>query len=95
MGKITNISDSSQKEWYTTYAKKVSDAFPDYDIIVDGGSYRGHDVSCEVNPKEKTIELDFYLPFYIDFEECFSFIKNTVINAEKREYHNSVGLDAS
>ena len=82
MGKITNISTSADREWYTTYAERVAREFPEYDIIVNGGAWRTNEVSCSVDTEMKTIELDFYLPRYIDFDACFEYIKSYVINEE-------------
>lgn len=82
MGKITNISTSASREWYTSYAQRVAKEFPDYDIIVNGGCWRSYDSYCEVDISGKVIELDFYLPSHIDFDACFEDIKKCVISAE-------------
>ena len=75
MSKIINISESKHfKDWYQTLAERVAERYPDYTIIVDGGSYRAYDSQVELKREKKEIHLDFYLPYYFDCEEQISFI---------------------
>lgn len=41
--------------------RKVADAFPDWNIVITYGPYRGYDVQYMVNRQSKSINLDFYL----------------------------------
>lgn len=40
--------------------RKVADAFPEWDIVITYGPYRGYDVQYRVNRQSKSINLDFY-----------------------------------
>ncbi len=77
MKKVKNISKSANyKDWYQSYGEEIAKMYPDYEITVDGGSYRGYDMSYKLDLVKKTLELDFYLPFYIDFKDCKHFLIN-------------------
>lgn len=80
MKKVKNISNCGHwKDIYQIYAEEVSKLYPDYDIIVDGGSYRFYDVKMEVNTENKVIGLDFYLPLYINWPELKKWIINEMV----------------
>lgn len=68
--RITNISTNRNKDTYTDYAKRIAKHFPEYNFIVDGGSFRFHDCAFVIDKENKTIRLDFYLPLYIHHEKC-------------------------
>ena len=70
--KVINKSKSSYSSWYESYAQVVADEFPDYQVVVDGGSWRYYDCWFEVDITNKIINLDFYLPKYINTENCIS-----------------------
>ena len=62
------------KDWYIPLGEKIQRKFPNYIVIVSGGPYRFHDVSVEeVDTVNKVIRVDFYLPTYIDCDDCVDF----------------------
>ena len=71
---INNSTNEHFKGYYQKLAERVAKEFPDYQVSVDGGGYRFHDVQYKINTTEKTIELDFYMPLYIDGDECVKWV---------------------
>lgn len=70
MGTIKNISTAKSSEEYTPLASEIAKKYPDYNIVVDGGAYRGHCVSYEIDKDTKTIKLDYYIPRHINTKVC-------------------------
>lgn len=73
----------SWKDWYVDMGKDIQKEFPDYVVLISGGSYRGYDISVDYVDKErKKIRIDCYLPMYIDSDDCVEFaidyVKNVV-----------------
>ena len=71
---IKNISTTLSKDAYYDAVDIIARKYPNYSIIVDGGSWRGYNVRYEVNHSEKVIKLDYYLPLYTDFNICNSWV---------------------
>jgi len=42
--------------------EKLAKAFPEFEVWVTGGPYRGYDVKYQVDWKKKIISIDFYSP---------------------------------
>lgn len=83
MKEIKNISTcDSLKDCYQGYGEEIAKLYPDYQITVDGGPFRFYDIKYKIDTKNKTLELNFYLPFYIDWKEC----KKWLINELKEKY---------
>ena len=75
MKKVINISNcESWKDVYQIWGEEIAKNYPEYQVTVDGGSFRGYDVLLEVNLESKTIKLDYYLPMYISSKETQSWV---------------------
>ena len=83
MKKVINVSESNAwKDYYQKMGEQIAEKFPDFQVIVDGGSFRCYDVRLEVNLEERTIKVDYYLPLYLDSK------LQTWIENEVRDYIN-------
>lgn len=75
---LKNISNCVSKSAYDEVANIIAKKYADYSIIVDGGPYRGYNVKYEVNHEDKTIKLDYYLPFYTNFSNCNEWVLSEI-----------------
>ena len=75
---IKNISTTQSRSSYNEVANRIASKYPDYSVIVDGGSYRCYEVKYEVDHNEKTIKLDYYLPLYTDFHKCNDWVLSEI-----------------
>lgn len=77
MKKVNNTSTCTHyKEVYQDWGEQVAKLYPDYEIIVNGGSFRGYDMKYELDTEKKTMKLDFYLPLYVDWRACKKWLVN-------------------
>ena len=83
MKEIKNISTSDNwKDWYQSRGEEIAKLYPDFEITVDGGPFRFYELTYAIDTENKTLELNFYLPFHINWKEC----KKWLINELKEKY---------
>lgn len=69
------------KELYIPLGKRIQERFPNYTVFVSGGPYRPYDVKVdEIDTVNKVIRVDFYLPLYIDRDDCVDFASDYIAN---------------
>lgn len=89
MGNIKNISTAQSRAAYSEIVSQIANKYPDYNIVVNGGGYRGYCVRYEVDKDTKTITIDYYLPKYIHSKRCNRWVIGEI---EKGNTCGSAGL---